>query len=197
MAALDDLKQVEVESAAQLRAWLKQHHAKGQSIWLVTWKKPDPRNIPYDEIVEEALCFGYVDSLPRKLDDQRSMLLLAPRKPKSSWSKLNKQRVDSLIAQGRMTPAGLAAVEAAKQSGTWDKLNEVEELVMPDDLADGLKKNKQAAQNFDAFPRSVKRAILEWILNAKKPATRAARIAETVTKAKDNIRANQWRQVKS
>jgi len=194
MAALDDLKRVEVESVAQLRQWLKRHHVGRESIWLVIWKKPDPRNIPYDAIVEEALCFGYVDSLPRKLDDTRSMLLLAPRKLKSSWSKLNKQRVEKLMAEGRMEPAGLAVVEAAKKSGTWDKLNDVEELSIPDDLAAALKKNKQAAQNFEAFPRSVKRAILEWILNAKKPETRAARIAETVAKAETNIRANQWRQ---
>jgi len=120
--------------------------------------------------------------------------LLAPRKLKSSWSKLNKQRVEKLMAEGRMEPAGLAVVEAAKKSGTWDKLNDVEELSIPDDLAAALKKNKQAAQNFEAFPRSVKRAILEWILNAKKPETRAARIAETVAKAETNIRANQWRQ---
>jgi uncharacterized protein YdeI (YjbR/CyaY-like superfamily) len=194
MAALDDLKRVEVDSAAQLRQWLKRHHTAREPIWLVTWKKPDPRNVAYDAIVEEALCFGYVDSRPRKLDDKRSMLLLAPRKAKSAWSKLNKQRVEKLIAEGRMEPAGLAVVEAAKKSGTWDKLNDVEELAVPDDLASALKKNKQAAQNFETFPRSVKRAILEWILNAKKSETRAARIAETVNKAQDNIRANQWRQ---
>ena len=194
MAAGADLKQVEVDSALALRQWLKRHHVGRESIWLVTWKKPDPRNIPYDAIVEEALCYGYVDSLPRKLDDQRSMLLLSPRKPKSAWSKLNKSRVEKLIAEGRMAAAGLAVVEAAKKSGSWDKLNEVETLTLPDDLASALKKNKQAAQYFEAFPRSVKRAILEWILNAKRPETRAARIAETVTKAKDNIRANQWRQ---
>lgn len=194
MAALDDLKRVEVESAAQLRQWLKRQYAARESIWLVTWKKPDPRYVAYDAIVEEALCFGYVDSLPRKLDDKRSMLLLTPRKAKSACSKLNKQRVEKLMAEGRVEPAGLAVVEAAKKSGTWDKLNDVEQLTVPDDLAAALKKNKQAVKYFEAFPRSVKRAILEWILNAKRPETRAARIAETVAKAETNIRANQWRQ---
>ncbi|MDE2385014.1 MAG: YdeI/OmpD-associated family protein [Alphaproteobacteria bacterium] len=185
---------VEISSRAELRAWLSKHHGQPQSIWLVTRKKPDPRNVPYNDIVEEALCFGWVDSLPRALDEKRSMLRLSPRKPGSAWSKLNKQRVATLIASGLMQPAGLAVVEAAKASGTWDRLNEVEELHVPDDLAATLKKNKMAKGYFDLFPRSVKRAILEWILSAKKQETRASRIAETVSKAEKNIRANQWRQ---
>jgi uncharacterized protein YdeI (YjbR/CyaY-like superfamily) len=194
MAKLIDQQQVEITSRAAWRKWLLQHHSTSGSIWLVTYKKPDPRHVPYNDIVEEALCFGWVDSLPRKLDEARSMLLLAPRKPKSAWSKLNKQRVEKLIAAGLMQPAGLKLVEAAKQNGLWDKLNEVEDLKLPDDLAKALTKSKTAAKHFEAFPRSVKRGILEWILQAKKPETRAARISETVEKAKDNIRANQWRQ---
>jgi uncharacterized protein YdeI (YjbR/CyaY-like superfamily) len=194
MPKLDDQQQVEITSRTAWRKWLMQNHSTSGSIWLVTYKKPDPRHVPYNDVVEEALCFGWVDSLPRKLDQVRSMLLLAPRKPKSAWSKLNKQRIEKLIAAGLMQPAGLKLVEAAKQNGLWDKLNDVEELKLPDDLAKALAKNKTAAKHFEAFPRSVKRGILEWILQAKKPETRAARISETVEKAKDNIRANQWRQ---
>jgi uncharacterized protein YdeI (YjbR/CyaY-like superfamily) len=185
---------VEISSRADLRNWLLKNNSQSKSIWLVTFKTPDRRHVPYDSIVEEALCFGWVDSLPRKLDEKRSMLRLSPRNPKSAWSKLNKQRVEKLLTEGLIHSTGIKVVEAAKKNGQWDKLNDVEALRVPDDLAIALAKNKQAAKHFDAFPPSVRRAILEWILQAKKPETRAVRIAETVTKAKDNIRANQWRQ---
>ena len=128
------------------------------------------------------------------MDDKRSMLRLSPRKAASAWSALNKQRIEKLTAAGRMHTTGLAAVAAAHDTGMWDKLNEVEALQLPDDLARALMKNKKALGHFELFPRSVRRAILDWILNAKKPSTRAARIAETVMQAEKNIRANQWRQ---
>jgi uncharacterized protein YdeI (YjbR/CyaY-like superfamily) len=194
MATAVEIERVEVHSRADLRLWLSKNHSQKQSIWLITFKRPDQRHLPYDEVVEEALCFGWVDSLPRALDEKRSMLRLSPRQPRSAWSKLNKERVEKLTAQGLMQPSGLAVVDAAKASGLWSQLDEVETLTMPDDLSAALKKNKLAAGYFDLFPRSVKRAILEWILNAKKPETRAARIIETVSKAEKNIRANQWRQ---
>jgi uncharacterized protein YdeI (YjbR/CyaY-like superfamily) len=122
------------------------------------------------------------------------MLLLSPRKPKSAWSKLNRDRTERLIAEGLMAPAGLKVVKAAQVSGMWTKLDTVEALQIPPDLDNAFLSSKTARNHFDAFPKSVKRGILEWILQAKKPETRMARIAETVEKAKDNIRANQWRQ---
>jgi uncharacterized protein YdeI (YjbR/CyaY-like superfamily) len=192
--AADDLRRIEVASRKALRQWLSKHHGQKDSIWLVTWKKPDPRYIAYGDVVEEALCFGWVDSLPRKLDAGRSMLLLSPRKPKSAWSKLNRDRVERLIAGGLMMPAGVKVVEAAKCSGLWRKLDTVEALEIPPDLDKAFSKSKTARDFFEAFPKSAKRGILEWILQAKKPETRAARIVETVEKANDNIRANQWRQ---
>jgi uncharacterized protein YdeI (YjbR/CyaY-like superfamily) len=187
-------QRVEVTTRKALREWLSKHHTQNASIWLVTWKKPDPRHVAYNDVVEEALCFGWVDSLPRKLDARRSMLLLSPRKPKSAWSKLNRDRVERLMAEDLMMPAGLLVVEAAKASGQWTKLDTVEALEIPPDLDNAFLSSKTARNHFDAFPKSVKRGILEWILQAKKPETRMARIAETVEKAKDNIRANQWRQ---
>jgi uncharacterized protein YdeI (YjbR/CyaY-like superfamily) len=190
----EDLQRVEVTSRKALRGWLSKNHTQNESVWLVTYKKPDTRYIPYGDVVEEVLCFGWVDSLPRKLDDRRSMLLLAPRKAKSAWSKPNKERVERLMKAGLMKPAGLKVVEEAKAKGLWNKLDAVEALETPPDLAKALAKFKTAQKNFEAFPRSAKRGILEWILQARKPETRAARIVETVEKAKDNIRANQWRQ---
>ncbi len=139
------------------------------------------------------MCFGWIDSKPNKLDDERSMLWFAPRKSKTGWSKLNKERVERLIAQGLMTPAGLAKVEAAKQDGSWNALDAIEALEIPPDLAEALATYSQATRNFDAFPRSAKRGILEWISSAKKPEARAKRIAEAAQLASQNIRANQWR----
>ena len=145
-------------------------------------------------MVEEALCFGWIDSKPNKLDDERSMLWFAPRKAGTGWSKINQERVERMVTAGRMAPAGLVRVEAAKQDGSWYALDAVEALEVPQDLRAALAANEMAQRNFVAFPRSVKRGILEWIANAKKPETRAKRVEETARLAAENIRANQWRQ---
>jgi uncharacterized protein YdeI (YjbR/CyaY-like superfamily) len=176
------------------RAWLEQNHQRPEGVWLISFKKATGKQqFGYDEAVEEALCFGWVDSKPNKLDEERSMLWFAPRKAKSGWSKPNQQRVEKLIQAGLMMPAGLAKVEAAKQDGSWSFLDAIEALEIPEDLGVALADNATAQQHFEAFPRSVKRGILEWIISAKKPETRAKRIAETVSLAEKNIRANQWR----
>jgi uncharacterized protein YdeI (YjbR/CyaY-like superfamily) len=186
---------VHPKSRAEWRKWLEENQARKEGIWLISYKKDTGKpRFDYDESVEEALCFGWVDSKPAKLDDERSMLWFAPRKAKTNWSKLNKDRVEKLVKAGLMAPAGLAKVEAAKKDGSWNALDGVEALEIPPDLAKAFTKNKTAKEYFDAFPRSVKRGILEWILNAKRPETRAKRIEETVTLAEKNVRANQWRQ---
>jgi uncharacterized protein YdeI (YjbR/CyaY-like superfamily) len=187
-------EQVQVESRQQWRTWLEQHHARQHGIWLVTFKKHcGSRYLSNDDIVEEALCFGWIDSLPRKLDADRTMLWLAPRQPGSNWSKVNKDRAEKMMAAGLMTAAGLAKIEAAKQDGAWNALDAIEALEIPVDLADAFAQYDSAQANFEAFPRSAKRGILEWIANAKKPETRARRVQETAQMAQDNIRANQWR----
>jgi uncharacterized protein YdeI (YjbR/CyaY-like superfamily) len=193
----DQLARVEVTSRKALRDWLARHHTQTESVWIITYKKIDPRHLPYDDLVKEALCFGWIDSLPRKLDDLRSMRLLSPRKPKSAWSNVNKAHVESLVASGLMMPSGLKVVEAAKTSGSWNRLEAVEALSVPDDLARALAAAPIARQHFSAFPPSARKAILDWISQSKRPGTRAARIAETVEKAKHNRRANQWRQPKT
>ncbi len=182
---------------AEWRAWLEQNHTRMQGIWLISYKKGagKPR-FETDEAVEEALCFGWIDSKPNKLDQERSMLWFAPRKRGTGWSKLNKTRVERLMAQGLMMPAGLAKVEAAKQDGSWQALDAVEALEIPPDLTAALDAYPAAKQKFAAFPRSVKRGILEWIAAAKKPETRAKRIQETAQLADQNLRANQWRSSK-
>lgn len=179
---------------AEWRSWLEQNWSRAEGLWLVSYKKDTGKpRFEYDEAVEEALCFGWVDSKPNKLDDERSLLWFAPRKRGTGWSKPNKDRVEKLIAQGLMAPPGLAKIEAAKQDGSWNALDAVEALEIPPDLAEALASYPSAGKNFDAFPRSVKRGILEWIVNAKKPETRAQRVSETARLAQDNVRANQWR----
>ncbi len=183
------------KTRAEWRAWLEQHHTQTEGVWLVSYKKATGKaRFEYDEAVEEALCFGWIDAKANKLDTERSMLWFAPRKAGTGWSRLNKQRVERLIAAGLMQSAGLAKIEAAKQDGTWNALDAIEELEVPPDLDQALKAHPLADQYFQAFPRSVKRGILEWISTAKKPATRAKRIEETARLAAHNIRANQWRQ---
>ncbi len=183
------------KTRAAWRAWLEQHHTRSNGVWLVSYKKATGKaRFDYDEAVEEALCFGWIDSKPNKLDDERAMLWFAPRKAGTGWSRLNKARAEKMIAAGQMTPAGLAKIEAARQDGSWGALDAIEELAIPPDLDRALNANPIAAQYFQAFPRSVKRAILEWITNAKKPETRVKRIEETARLAAQNVRANQWRQ---
>jgi uncharacterized protein YdeI (YjbR/CyaY-like superfamily) len=192
----DDLPRVEVKSRAEWRRWLEKNHTRAEGIWLVTTKKAaDPkRYLSYDDIVDEAICFGWVDSLPRALDAARSMRLVAPRRAKSAWSAVNKARVERLVADGTMTKAGLAVIERAKKDGSWAKLDAVEALEVPADLALALSRYPSATRHFNAFPRSSKRLILEWITGAKRPETRAKRIEETARMAEDDLRANHARQ---
>lgn len=188
---LDDLERVQVESIAQWRGWLEERHGQSESVWVVTWKKGSGgRHVPLSEIVDEALCFGWIDSLPRRLDEQRSMLLLSPRRAGSNWSRVNRDKVDRLMSEGRMAPAGLAKVERAKADGTWTALDAVEATEVPADLAAALAAVPEAARSFEAFPRSARRGILEWLATARTKGTRAKRIAEIVAYAAVGLRAN-------
>ena len=183
------------ETRSEWRNWLEMNHTRTNGIWLVSYKKETGKpRFDYNDAVEEALCFGWIDSKPNKLDAERSLLWFAPRKPKTGWSKLNKERAEKAIATGLMTQAGLAKIEAAKLDGSWNVLDAIEALEIPPDLEEALATYETARLNFDAFPRSAKRGILEWISIAKKPETRAKRIEETAKLAAENIRANQWRQ---
>ena len=185
----DAYDQVEVTSAVELRQWLEANHDKSPGIWLVSYKKAaGERYLPYDDIVCEALCWGWIDSKARSLDDLRSSLLLTPRKPASKWSRPNKIRVAQLEATGRMAAPGRAVVEAAKASGTWTALDDVENLIEPAELRSALDATPRARSNWNAFPRSSRRATLEWLAAAKRPETRVRRIAEIVQLAEQNLR---------
>lgn len=180
-------------SRAKLREFLDAYHATSDGFWLVRFKAGHGPQLSYEEVCEELVRVGWVDSKPASLDAKRSMLLCTPRKPKSAWSAHNKRRVAALTKAGQMHPSGLAAVKAAKANGTWSALDAVERLEVPEDLATRLKALAPAARHFEAFPRSVKRQLLEWVASAKKAETRAVRVEEIATKAQQNVRANQWR----
>jgi len=177
------------------RKWLEKNHATSSGVWLIYYKKGSSKpSVAYDEAVEEALCFGWIDSRVNALDDERYMQVFSPRKPKSSWSKLNKQHVEQLIQNGLVTVAGLEKIEAAKRDGSWSALDAIEDLQLSVDLMKALDSNKTAYDNFMAFSTSSKKNIVRWIESAKRPETRLKRIEETVTLAAQNIKAYPYRQ---
>ncbi len=181
-------------SRDEWRLWLVENHLRPSGVWLVSYKKATGKpRIEYDEAVEEALCFGWVDSKPNKLDAERTLLWFAPRKAGTGWSRLNKLRIERMTRAELMAEAGWAKIEQAKRDGSWTKLDAVEDLEIPEDLSKALALYCAAASNFERFPRSAKRGILEWVSNAKTTATRAKRIDETARLASQNERANQWR----
>jgi uncharacterized protein YdeI (YjbR/CyaY-like superfamily) len=189
---LDALEQVYVPTRAAWRRWLARHHARSPGIWLVFDKKSSrAERLQYAHAVEEALCFGWVDSTLRTLDHARYVQLFTPRKPKSTWSRSNKERVARLEAEGLMAPAGVAAVERAKANGSWSSLDHVESLVVPDDLAAALAATPGAADNFAAFSPSSRKGYLHWIRMAVRPETRAKRVAEVARHAAANRKARQ------
>lgn len=185
---------IEARHRAEWRRWLAKHHTRAQGVWLVTFKKGSGMpHLDNPGAVEEALCFGWVDSKPAKVDERRTNLCFALRKPGSGWSKLNKERIAWLIDSGAMEAAGLRKIAAAKEDGSWSKLDAVEAIEITSDLARAFSHHHGSAAHFDAFPRSAKRGILESILQAKRSETRARRIGETATLAARNERANQSR----
>jgi uncharacterized protein YdeI (YjbR/CyaY-like superfamily) len=190
VSALDDAPDVQADDRAAWRAWLSANHAMSGGAWLVTWKPSSGRgSLDYEAAVEEALCFGWVDSTGGRVDEERGKLYFAPRKSRSAWSASNKARVARLIADAQMTPAGMAAIERAKAGGDWEILDSVERLEIPDDLVGELARRSPAASNFDAFPASARKQMLAWVATARRAETRTARIAAIAEAAADNQRA--------
>lgn len=184
----DTFQKVEVTSAVALRDWLSVNHDQPESIWLVTHKKSDPDNyVSRAEVLDELIAFGWMDGVRSQVDEHRTMQLISPRKTKH-WAKSYKLRAARLVSEGRMMPSGQAAIDRAIANGGWEEMSEVDDLVIPVDLARELGSAGNAAQYFDNFPTSIKRNILRWIASAKKPETRAKRIRETVDAARLNKR---------
>ena len=190
MSALDDAPHFHADDRSTWRAWLEANHRTARGAWLVTWRpRPGRVSLDYEPAVEEALCFGWVDSTGGQVDDERGKLYFAPRKPRSVWAASNRARVERLIEEGRMAPAGLAAIERAKANGSWTVLEAAERMEIPDDLTAAFEGRPPAAANFAAFPPSARRMLLAWVAVARRPETRAARIAEIAEAAARNERA--------
>ena len=171
----------QAEDRRSWRAWLEKNHKTARGVWLVFSKKRASRpSLSYNEAVEEALAFGWIDSRGKRLDAERTMLMMSPRKPKSPWAKVNKDRVERLIESGLMAPAGMEKVEAAKRDGSWNMLDGVAELWFPSDLKKALAANGKARAWFESSGRTYKRLALQWIATARRPETRAKRISEVV-----------------
>lgn len=189
---MGEVPQIEVEDRAAWRAWLAAHHANTGSVWLVIPRKGHG-TLTAIEASEEALCFGWIDSRPRKLDATRSLLLISPRKLGSAWSGVNKARVQRLRAEGRMTPSGEAAIARAIADGSWARLDGATALEEPADLRAALDATPGAWAAWRVFPPSHRRANLEWLAQAQRAETRAARVADIATKAARGERANIWK----
>ncbi len=191
MELKNEIQTFYAKSQKDWRKWLEKNHESQKSVWLIIYKKESGvPSVYYPEAVDEAICFGWIDSKPNKRDDVSFFQFFSKRNPKSNWSKVNKLKVTKLIEQGLMTKAGYESIEVAKKNGTWNALDEVEKITLPKDLKELFDTNKTAFQNWEKFSRSSKRGILEWILNAKRPETRKKRIEETVNLAEKNIKAN-------
>lgn len=181
------------QSILEWRNWLVEYHNSVKSVWVLMYKKSTGiPSITYNEALDEALCFGWIDSKSNKRDDQSFYQIFSPRNPKSNWSRVNKNKIAVLEEQGKMAPKGREMVELAKRTGTWTALDLVEDLVIPQEMEVMLSQFPNAQTYFETFPRSVKRGILEWIYSAKTQETKLKRIQNTVELAENNIRANQY-----
>lgn len=191
MPALEDAPRLQPADRAAWRRWLDANHATSRGVWLVMWRPSAGArtDLDYEAAIEEALCFGWVDATAGKVDDERTRLYFAPRKPRSGWAATNKARVERLIADGRIAPPGLAAIERAKANGSWTVYDSVERLEVPVDLSAALAAVPPAAANFAAFPPSARKQMLAWVALAVRSVTRAERIARIADMAARNERA--------
>jgi len=176
------------------RKWLELNHNKKEAIWLIFYKKKSPiYNLSWSESVDEALCFGWIDSVKRTIDTEKYKQYFSKRKVKSNWSKINKDKVKILIEQGLMEEEGYKSIKIAKENGSWTILDEVEALVIPEDLKEEFAKYKGSMEYFDSLSKSVKKILLDWVVSAKRKETKQKRILEIVENASKNLKPKQFR----
>jgi uncharacterized protein YdeI (YjbR/CyaY-like superfamily) len=176
------------------RKWLKWNHDKKEAVWLIFYKKKSINyNLSWSESVDEALCFGWIDSVKRTIDTEKYKQYFSKRKAKSNWSKINKDKVRILIEQGLMEEEGYKSIEIAKENGSWTILDEVEALVIPEDLKEEFANNKGSIEYFGSLSKSVKKILLHWVVSAKRKETKQKRILEIVKNASKNLKPKQFR----
>lgn len=184
----DNREKIHITSARELHEWLRDHHERTDSVWLVTFKKDSgARYVSMQEILDELVSFGWTDGIRQRVDDERTMQLISPRRTKP-WAKSYKDRAEKLIRQGRMQPPGQRSVDEAKASGAWEEMADVDALVIPDDLRSALEQMPPALANFEGFPPSTRRNILRWIEQARTTPTRSRRIERIRDDAAHNVR---------
>jgi len=186
---MDDAERLEPSTVEEWSAWLREHHAQPQGVWLVSPRRAVDRPFSYEESVVQALRFGWVDSTVRGVDEHRSMMWFAPRRRGSIWTRINKGRVARLEEAGLMEAAGSAAVAVAKQTGMWTLMDTVEDCIVPDDLAAAFDRNPGSREHWETWSASAQKMILTWIVLAKRPETRAARVGTTAEKAALGVKA--------
>lgn len=192
-SSLDSKKTIYPKNALEWREWLEKNHFITDSVWLIQYRKSSKiPSISWDEAVTEALCFGWIDSLKKKLDPERTIQFFSKRKPNSTWSRINKNKIKLLIEAGLMCEAGLKSVEIAKQNGSWIILDDVEELIIPKDLEVAFAHHSNAKTYFLGLSNSNKKMLLQWITLAKRPETRQKRIAEVTEQAGQNLKPKQF-----
>jgi len=185
--AIPELKTFYAKDRSAWRKWLEKNHVKSPGVWLVYNKKSSGKpKVEYNDAVEEALCFGWIDSTIRPVDDDQYMQRFTPRKLKSGWSALNKQRVERMIEKGLMTKAGFEKIETAKRNGSWESHDHIDAIQLPEDFEKALLKNKKAKINFENFPQFTKKQFLYRINSARRPETRKERIKLCVRMAAAN-----------
>lgn len=182
------------KSQADWREWLEKNHQSKQSVWLIFFKaSAKPSSLSWSEAVDEALCFGWIDSTRKTIDNERYIQYFSRRKTNSAWSKVNKAKVAQLIEKGRMTKSGFDSIEIAKQNGSWTILDDVEALRVPDDLIEALANYEGAGEFFESLSKSVKKMLLYWVVSAKRPETRQKRILEIAQNAGQKLKPRQFR----
>ncbi|WP_375562923.1 YdeI family protein [Bernardetia sp. OM2101] len=190
------MKEIETyypQSKQQWREWLVTNHIQKDAVWLIFYKKKTGKpTLTWSDAVDEALCFGWIDSVKKTLDEERYIQYFSKRKPKSTWSKVNKEKVEQLIAKGLMMQTGLDCIKIAKQNGSWEILDSVEALLIPKDLEAALQSNENAMDFFMSLSKSVRKTMLYWVISAKRQDTRQKRITQIAELASKGLKPKQF-----
>lgn len=182
------------KSKKDWRKWLESNHENKDSVWLIFYRVKSPKfNLSWSDSVDEALCFGWIDSVKKSIDGEKYKQYFSKRKEKSIWSKINKEKVKTLIDQNLMQKNGFKSIEIAKENGSWNILDDVEDLKVPNDLKEEFKHHVGSFDFFNNFSPSVKKILLHWVISAKRTETRKKRISEIAENAGKNLRPKQFR----
>lgn len=191
---MKNAEEINIKNRKEWRKWLELNHLEKDSVWLIFYKKNSPRfNLSWSESVDESLCFGWIDSTKKTIDNERFKQYFSKRKPKSNWSKVNKDKVKNLVKEGLMRDAGFKSIEIAKENGSWTILDSVENLEVPNELEQEFKRNREAKEYFKNLSKSTKKALLYWIISAKKDETRTKRIVDIVENGNKQMKPKQFR----